>query len=207
MFLKRSVWTMCNVFFIATIGCYAMNMPGLYAFASVAYGFKEIGFIVSFYVIGCVTNRFSNFKMHKILMLFIMPAIIPIYIIIDLLSGTALIYPLAVGISSLLFVIFLLLSPAFSKHLFSAGWSDSLNLADMSELKRQVEQTNHYENITLTPKEKEIAALILHGEAAKQIAVKMGITVNTVNYHTKNLYKKLNISSRAELFARFSSNV
>jgi DNA-binding CsgD family transcriptional regulator len=207
MFFKRSIWTMCNVFFIATIGCYAMNRPETYVFASMAYGFKEIGFIVSFYVIGCVTNRFSNYKMHKILMLFIMPAIIPIYVAIDLLSGNALIYPLAVGVSSLLFVIFLLLSPAFSKHLFSADWSDSLNLTDMSELIKQVEQTNQFENLTLTPKEKEIAALILRGEAAKQIAVKMGISVNTVNYHTKNLYKKLNISSRTELFARFNSGI
>jgi DNA-binding CsgD family transcriptional regulator len=61
------------------------------------------------------------------------------------------------------------------------------------------------EGLCLSPREKEVASLLLQGQSAKDIAKKLEITVSTANFHIKNLYKKLNISSRAELFARFTS--
>ena len=206
MALNRSVWTMCNVFFIATIGCYALNAAGAYTLANAVYGFKEIGMLVAFYLIGCVTNRFSDFRMHKQLLFLMMPAIIPIYIIPDLLSGTPLLYPVAIGISATLFAVFLLLSPAFSKHLFSAAWSESLNLADMAETKKQMEQTARFESFRLTQREKEVAVLLLQGMEIKQAAAALGVKYDTANFHIKNLYKKLGISRRAELFARFGAD-
>jgi DNA-binding CsgD family transcriptional regulator len=132
-----------------------------------------------------------------------MPMIIPIFIIPDLLSGTGLLYPCAIGVSSLLFVIFLLLSPAFSRHLFSAEWSEDLYHADMSEVKAQVEKTDQFENLNLTPREKEIAVLLLQGLEIKQVAAELGIKFSTVNFHITNLHRKLGIGGRSELFARF----
>jgi DNA-binding NarL/FixJ family response regulator len=114
-------------------------------------------------------------------------------------------YPVAIGISAAMFLIFILLSPAFSKHLFSAEWSDSLNYTDMTETEKQVEQANQFENLNLTPREKEIATLLLQGMEIKQAAVELGVKYNTACYHMKNLYKKLGIGGRAELFARFGA--
>ncbi len=73
----------------------------------------------------------------------------------------------------------------------------------MTEAVQKVERSNLMERLGLSPREKEIAALLLHGQSAKQIAAELGIAVNTANFHIKNLYKKLGIGSRSELFARF----
>lgn len=55
----------------------------------------------------------------------------------------------------------------------------------------------------LTARESEIAELILQGHSSTSIALNAGITVGTVKIHRKNIYRKLNISSQAELFALF----
>ena len=75
----------------------------------------------------------------------------------------------------------------------------------MSEAQKQIAQADQFDNLNLTPREKEIAALLLQGLAIKQIAVDLDIAFDTVKYHMKNLYKKLGISGRPELFARFSA--
>jgi len=219
---KRSIWTMCNVFFIATIGCYILNTWGEHTLADVVYGFKETGLLIAFYLIGCVTNRFSNFRMHKQLLFIMMPAIIPIYIIPDMLAGTKLSYPVAIGISSALFMVFLLLSPAFSTHLFFADWSDDLHHANMTNVKNQADQINQAVRSTLTlseeasplvasyndfiqrlgaltATEREIFDLHLRGFSAQQISDERRCSLRTVRFHNKNIYSKLGIASRNEL--------
>lgn len=57
--------------------------------------------------------------------------------------------------------------------------------------------------LNLTPREHEVAGLLLSGDSQKIIAAKLNISNATVGFHTKNLYRKLNIQSRAELFALF----
>lgn len=61
------------------------------------------------------------------------------------------------------------------------------------------------ENCGLSPREIEVSTLLLQGESAKHVAKLLKISTSTVNYHIKNLYRKLGIGSRAELFARFGS--
>lgn len=55
----------------------------------------------------------------------------------------------------------------------------------------------------LTAREKEIAVLLCKGVKPNQIAERLYISVTTVYKHIDNLYKKMKISSRQELFARF----
>ncbi len=47
-------------------------------------------------------------------------------------------------------------------------------------------------------REKEVAGLLLQGKSNKQIALALGISASTVEYHLKNIYKKLQVSSRTE---------
>ncbi len=54
----------------------------------------------------------------------------------------------------------------------------------------------------LTFREKEIVALVEKGLSYKQMAEQLFVTTFTVNYHLKNIYKKLGIHSKSELLSR-----
>ena len=51
---------------------------------------------------------------------------------------------------------------------------------------------------SLSIREDEIFQLIIQGKSNKQIAYQLNISVNTVKFHVKNIYEKLNIKSRKE---------
>lgn len=55
----------------------------------------------------------------------------------------------------------------------------------------------------LTPREMEIIALIREGLPNQQIADRLFVSVNAVKYHVKNIYLKLQISSREELIRKY----
>ena len=54
----------------------------------------------------------------------------------------------------------------------------------------------------LTKREQEILVRLLNGLAPKEIAHNLKVSYPTVNFHTNNLYRKLGIQSRTELFAK-----
>jgi DNA-binding CsgD family transcriptional regulator len=53
----------------------------------------------------------------------------------------------------------------------------------------------------LTPREHEIVQFMLHGHTAPAVALKLGLSVETVRVHRRNIYDKLKITSLAELFS------
>lgn len=54
------------------------------------------------------------------------------------------------------------------------------------------------DNGLFSEREKEVTELLLQGKSNKQIALALGISVSTVEYHLKNVYKKLQVNSRTE---------
>ena len=50
----------------------------------------------------------------------------------------------------------------------------------------------------LTRQEQRLLALMLHGHHKKTAADAMGISVNTVSFHLKNVYCKLGVHSKTE---------
>lgn len=60
------------------------------------------------------------------------------------------------------------------------------------------EPTNSLEK--LSPREKEIANGILKGLSYKSVAMEYGISIDTVRIHIKNIYRKLKINSKSQLF-------
>lgn len=64
---------------------------------------------------------------------------------------------------------------------------------------KELEQAN------LTGREKEILQLLIKGNSYKEIAGAIFISVETLNSHIKNIYRKLNVHSRSELSARYSN--
>jgi DNA-binding CsgD family transcriptional regulator len=57
-------------------------------------------------------------------------------------------------------------------------------------------------DLGLSPRERETLPLLMTDMSQKQIAARMGISRNTVHEYVKSLYKKLGVTSRAELMAR-----
>jgi DNA-binding CsgD family transcriptional regulator len=69
----------------------------------------------------------------------------------------------------------------------------------------ETEAMNEKNNLGLTPREQEIFTMLLTGMAPKEIAYTLKVSYYTVDFHRKNLYRKLGIQSRPELFARYST--
>jgi DNA-binding CsgD family transcriptional regulator len=208
---RRSIWTICNVFFITSIMGHLMWYIRLPEAAYLFSELKEIGFMITFYLIGCVTNKFCDFRMHKRLILLCMTVVGILYVGIDVLHITMITESIAVFTAAVLFVIFLLLSPAFSQYLFFANWSKEFRLINMSSYSQDASQTNtakhthtpSLDDTNLSPREKQVVMLLLQGMTLRQAAPELGLTASTVSTYSKAIYKKLGINSRAELFLLF----
>lgn len=58
----------------------------------------------------------------------------------------------------------------------------------------------------LTDRECEVAGLVGRGMTNRQVAREIGITEHTVNFHLRKIYRKFDISSRAELICRIAAS-
>ena len=56
--------------------------------------------------------------------------------------------------------------------------------------------------MALSPRERELLALLIDGLTAKEIADRLGVSIHTTGSHTKNLFTKLGVHSRAAAVAR-----
>ncbi len=54
----------------------------------------------------------------------------------------------------------------------------------------------------LTPQETELLKLLVEGHHNKTAAKQMGISVNTVSFHLKNIYEKLQVHSKTEAVSK-----
>ncbi len=59
--------------------------------------------------------------------------------------------------------------------------------------------------LSLTDQEKNICKELYKGGSYQEIADKLKVSINTIRYHIKNLYVKLDVSSRAELVNKLMS--
>ena len=59
----------------------------------------------------------------------------------------------------------------------------------------------------LTKRENEILTMLLTSMNLKRIAFILKISYYTVNFHCKNIYRKLGIQSRTELFVLFPHKI
>ena len=61
------------------------------------------------------------------------------------------------------------------------------------------EKVEDCEPTNLTPREYEVLELITRGKTTAQIAEELHLSVHTINSHRKNILRKLNMNSPAEL--------
>jgi len=72
---------------------------------------------------------------------------------------------------------------------------------------RQQKKNNDLNQSGLTEREKEILKLLIKGNSYKEIAGMLFISIETLNSHIKNIYRKLNVHSRSELAAKFGHSL
>jgi DNA-binding NarL/FixJ family response regulator len=60
-------------------------------------------------------------------------------------------------------------------------------------------------SVALTNREEEILVLLTKGYANKEIAEHLGLSIETVRSHLKNIYTKMHVRSRAEAVAHYMS--
>lgn len=65
------------------------------------------------------------------------------------------------------------------------------------------QSTNVEEVERLTSREKEVLELVAHGFVNKEIADRLGVSVDAVRWHLKNIYAKLHVHSRTEAALKF----
>lgn len=73
--------------------------------------------------------------------------------------------------------------------------------------KKESENLPSMHDYNLTEREKEILNKLIQGLGYKQIASDCYIARETLNTHMKNIYRKLNVHSRAEVAAKFSGHL
>ena len=61
------------------------------------------------------------------------------------------------------------------------------------------------EEFNLTLREQETLELLLQGKGNQQIAEELCVDISTVKFHVKNIFKKLEVTNRSALFAKFTS--
>ncbi|MFN5512091.1 MAG: response regulator [Burkholderiales bacterium] len=87
------------------------------------------------------------------------------------------------------------LSPAVARRLLR-------HFQDTPTLAATATKTPSVTSVALTPREREVLGLLAQGVHIADISLTLGISRHTVGDHVKNLYRKLNISSRAEAALR-----
>ena len=82
---------------------------------------------------------------------------------------------------------------------YSPGSQGDITLAPVTERLREALQEQ--QNISLSPRQAEVAMYILQGHSSLSISLNLDISRETVKVFRRQLYSKCNISSQAELFA------
>ena len=93
-----------------------------------------------------------------------------------------------------------LLSRHLKNHVFL------MNFTNMKESERDSVITDFQDDKQLTDREIEVVELLLKGYTYRAIAERLVISENTMKYHVKNIYQKLNINSKMELIKILAEN-
>ena len=97
------------------------------------------------------------------------------------------------------------LNPLLVKHCLNKLSHNEIS--DTNDEQISLKDQFYYSNLSnearVSKREAEIAALIVKGYSTTAIGLNLEISPQTVKVHRRNMYKKLNISSQAQLFSFF----
>ena len=87
-------------------------------------------------------------------------------------------------------------------HEAASGGSPMSPTVASSVVQLLAKLTKTVPKVDLTPREQEILTLIVEGLTAKEIAEQLSVSIHTADTHTRHLFKKLGVHSRAAVVAR-----
>ena len=207
------IWLMYLVLSLLGLGILMYNSHITSVFGSFIYGLGDgVGYIIIYYLCSGAVRKSGSLKMYRLacLVLFIE------YCLISGLYSRALnIYDgpkhyLAFGVVLILSSVCFLFIPLMQKRLYKADWSDSVQLQEIPEYAQPLAETetvNARDDLNLTEREQEIFTLLLKGVSPKEIGYTLKVSYHTVDFHKRNLYRKLGIQSMQELFTKFGSAI
>ena len=99
-------------------------------------------------------------------------------------------------LSVVMVIVILILSPILENTFFKDKWDEDSTKGTIDNLNKR-----KYSKYNLTFKEMEVCNYIIDNNSVRQIAIAMNISENTVKFHKKQIFKKLNISSKDELIS------
>ena len=214
--LKLNPWHAWNIFFASaiTLGVFAVLVPSigtetpLYFFC----GLTSMGWPLCIYMLACIQHRFASYRLlKKSTIVFVLLS--PVTTISDNLVEDY--FPKAMPMVTLILVLvtvvmLLMLSPFSYRDLFSVGWMKELTqkrdmtIAEEEQGDRDMAgHKDRFAGYDLTPRQKEVARLLLRAKTRRQISGELCVSESTIKTHTSDLYHKLGINSRVELFRRF----
>jgi DNA-binding CsgD family transcriptional regulator len=206
------VWLLFLALSLLGLGALLYDSSVTLISGSFAYGLGDgLGYIIIYYICAAAIKRSKSFKMFR---LYCTMFFVQYFVISGAFSMLFKYFEepnkvLAFAIVLVLGCLCLLLMPLMQKKLFDIDWTDGLHLRNIEEYSVSlsgVEAIDTKDNLNLTSREQDIFTILLAGKAPKEIAYVLKVSYDTVLFHQKNLYRKLEVQSRAELFARYSTS-
>ena len=203
------IWLMFLVFSLLGLTMVNYNSEAAHFAGSLVYGLGDgLGYIIIYYLCSGAIKKSKSIKMYR---LFCLVLFIEYFFISGILSQAFDRYEgsnhvIALGVVVALSSLCFLILPYLQKRLFETDWTDGFYLADMQEhvpALEQAERVDEEEHLGLSPREREIFALLLKNLPLKTIALELGISFHTVNNHYRSIYRKLGITSKGELFMKY----
>lgn len=87
-------------------------------------------------------------------------------------------------------------------HEAAAGGSPMSPAVAASVVKLLAKLTKTSTPVALSPREREMLSLIVEGLTAKEMADRLDVSIHTIDTHTRHLFRKLGVHSRAAAAAR-----
>lgn len=186
------------------------QVPGMETVFGVLLGIgTTLGMSNTYYILGVVGKKYNSmfFLRISILIIGICGGIPGVLIGNGIEHMNTLHMSIIVSIAlSIAVILVLVASPTIARILFNENWAKDIvrcEITDPKEILKHIKNVDRFENYSLTPREKEVCALLLNAHTLRQIAGDLGIAYSTVNVHYTNLYRKLGINSRVELLVKF----
>ena len=203
------IWLMYLVFTLFGLAIVNYNTAATQFSGSLIFGTGDgLGYIITIYLCAGAIKKSKSIKLYKIYCLMLFIEYVFVLTIFSLVFSyfAEYTYTIAFVIVLVLCSLCFLLIPYLQKKLFSEDWTDGLSVADIPEYAPALEQAqkaDREDNLGLTPREKDVFALLMQNMPLKTIALELGITFNTVNSHYRSIYRKLGITSKGELFMKY----
>ncbi len=195
-------WNIIFGTFIFAILLYAVsNAKAVIALYSLILGIgATMGISSMYYILGVISKKYWNYSYAKynILLVSILGCGL------GSLFGN-IIYKvnnpdftkIVIVISVFLTLILLIISPLLIVTFYNYKWDEDATKATIDNL-----NLRKFLKYNLTNKEIEVCNYLLENLTVRQIAITMDISENTVKFHKKQIFEKLDISSKDEIFSK-----